>query len=101
MLNKKYFEKTGRRIVLGLALTTILCLLQTGPLVYGQATATLSGTVYDQSQAAVSGAQIELRNEASGDVRSSVSNHEGFFTITAIQPGSYTATISAPGFKTW
>jgi hypothetical protein len=66
-----------------------------------QLTGTLSGTVYDQTGAVVIGANVQLKNEASGDLRGAVSDKSGFFSITAVQPGSYTITISAEGFATW
>ncbi len=66
-----------------------------------QLSGTLSGTVYDQTGAVVIGAQIDLKNEASGDLRHAVSDKVGFFSITAVQPSTYTITISAEGFAKW
>jgi hypothetical protein len=63
--------------------------------------ATLTGTVADASGALVPGATVILKNESSGDQRRTVSNSEGFFSISAIQPASYTVTIEAPGFSRW
>jgi len=81
-------------------LVAILMLL--APLCFGQQlTGTLSGTVYDVSGAVVPKATVTMRNVASGDARTSVSNDSGYFTITAIQPGTYDITVSAAGFKAW
>jgi Carboxypeptidase regulatory-like domain/TonB-dependent Receptor Plug Domain len=66
-----------------------------------QLTGTISGTAYDQSGAVVPKAQVVLKNEASGDLRTSVTESDGHFVITAVQPGSYTITISAQGFSSW
>jgi len=66
-----------------------------------QLTGTLNGTTMDSTGAVVSNAKVTLTNEASGDVRTTISNGTGYFTITAIQPGTYTASVSAPGFKEW
>ena len=71
------------------------------PTLYAQGTATLNGTVYDPSGAVIPNATVQIKNEASGVTRNTVSNHDGYFTVTAIPPGSYTATVSATGFKTW
>ena len=49
----------------------------------------------------VPNAKVTMKNEQSGDIRSTVSNETGYFSITAVQPGSYTVTVSAPGFKAW
>src|SRR5271170_1558600 len=66
-----------------------------------QLTGTLSGTVYDQSGAVVPKANIVLKNESSGDVRTAVSGNDGHFVITAVQPASYSVEISAKGFSSW
>ena len=66
-----------------------------------QLTGTLSGTVYDQTGAAVPGAKIVLKNAASGDERTAVSEPDGHFVITAVQPASYSILISAAGFTSW
>src|SRR3954464_15649479 len=66
-----------------------------------QLTATLTGTAYDQSQSAIPGATIEVKNEASGDIRRTTTNESGYFTVTALRPASYTVTVSAGGFDSW
>jgi len=66
-----------------------------------QLTGTLSGTVADSAGAVVPNAKITMKNAASGDIRTTVSNASGYFSITAIQPGSYSLTIEAAGFKKW
>ena len=66
-----------------------------------QLTGTLSATVSDSAGAVVPNAKVTMKNEASGDVRTTISNGSGYFTITAVQPGSYSVSIEAPGFKSW
>jgi hypothetical protein len=66
-----------------------------------QLTGTLSATVTDSAGAVVPNAKITMKNAASGDVRTTVSNGSGYFTITAVQPGTYSVSIEAAGFKTW
>lgn len=65
------------------------------------ASCSLSATVLDPSGAVVPNAKVVLTSEDSGSARETVSNGSGFFDIVAIQPGSYSLTISAPGFATW
>src|SRR5208337_1360632 len=75
---------TLKKITSSAALLLVLILLAST--CFGQQlTGTLSATVSDSG----------------GDVRTTVSNGTGYFTITAVQPGTYTVTIEAPGFKTW
>src|SRR5580700_5291289 len=66
-----------------------------------QLTGTLSGTTKDTTGALVMNAKITMKNQLSGDTRTTVSNASGYFSITAIQPGTYTVSITAPGFKEW
>jgi hypothetical protein len=66
-----------------------------------QLTGTLSGTTYDATGAVVPNAKVTMKNEASGDIRSTTSNSSGYFSITAVQPGTYRVIVSAAGFKTW
>lgn len=66
-----------------------------------QLTGTLTGTTMDSTSAVVANAKVTMKNELSGDTRTTVSNGSGYFSITAVQPGSYTVTVTASGFKTW
>jgi len=63
-----------------------------------QITGTISGTVYDQSGAVIPGAHVVLKNEASGDVRTATAESDGHFVITAVQPASYSITVTSKGF---
>lgn len=73
-----------------------------GAFAYGQQlTGTLSGTTTDQTGAVVPNAKIVIKNEASGDVRETVSNGSGYFNVAALQPATYTVTVSSPGFTSW
>ena len=61
--------------------------------------ATLSGTVADASGAVVPGASITLTNTASGDVRKSVSNQDGYYSFTSVPTGTYDLLVEAKGFQ--
>ncbi len=66
-----------------------------------QLTGTLTGTTTDSTGAVVANAKVTMTNQLSGDVRTTVSNESGYFSITAVQPGTYTVTVEASGFKQW
>jgi hypothetical protein len=66
----------------------------------GATTSSVTGVVVDASGAVIPGADIVARNNATaGDFRA-VSNTAGEFTIPALNPGTYTVTVSLMGFKT-
>jgi hypothetical protein len=73
-----------------------------GTLAFGQGavTSTFSGTVTDATGAVLPGADITLKNDATGTVFTAVSGATGTFTIPAVPPGTYTATVALQGFKT-
>jgi hypothetical protein len=59
----------------------------------------ISGTVVDQTGAAVAGAEIKLTSEASPD-RTVSTTEDGQFSLTGIEPGPFQITITAVGFAT-
>ena len=61
---------------------------------------TLSGTVSDPSGASISGAQLIIKNVATGVERPLTTNDHGFYTAVNLLAGSYQVTISATGFDT-
>ena len=66
----------------------------------GGATASLSGTVVDASGGVIPGANVEVKNNATGAMFSAVSDAKGFFLIASMPPGSYTVKTTLMGFKT-
>ena len=66
-----------------------------------QLTATLSGTATDQTDARIPGAVVTVVNDATGDKRDTKADSAGFFSVTALVPGTYTVKISAKGFASW
>jgi hypothetical protein len=84
------------------ALAVVAVLFITTPTATAQSSsATVNGTVLDTSGAVVPGASVTLKNQASGDERTEVSNGDGFFNFIAVQPGTYTLSVSRQGFKNW
>jgi len=67
----------------------------------GGATGALTGTVQDASGAVISGAKVNVINEATGQVLRQVStDSSGTFTATLLPVGNYSLEVSAPGFAT-
>ena len=59
-----------------------------------------SGTITDPGGAAIAGAAITITNEANNQVRTTQTNHDGFYDVEALDAGSYTVQVEAPGFET-
>jgi hypothetical protein len=97
MTSKSLLSKVSLFVVLALSVLTISPLLSFGQ----QLTGTLTGTTMDTTGAVVPNAKVTMRNEQSNDIRTTVSNEGGHFSITAIQPGTYTIMVEATGFKQW
>jgi hypothetical protein len=77
-------------------------LLLTAASVLGQTVfATLSGSVTDGSDAVIPNAKVVLTNAASGDIRRTVTNQEGFYTFSAVPVGTYEIAVEAQGFSTY
>lgn len=63
-------------------------------------TGTIEGTVTDERGAYVPGATVEVKNDATGFLRTVVTNEDGRFVALSLPPGVYTVTIQKQGFAT-
>lgn len=61
----------------------------------------ISGTITDSAGAVVPHATITIRNEATSESRTAISNDAGFYTASNLPPGNYTIHIEAQGFQTF
>src|SRR5687767_2971221 len=59
----------------------------------------VTGVVRDDQKLALPGAAVELLNEQTGDIRQTVSNEAGVFTISAVPQGRHTLKVGLSGFK--
>ncbi len=64
-----------------------------------QTSASLSGTVTDPNGGAVAGAKITVSNPAMNLAIEAKTSADGSFSFPTLQPGTYTVTIEASGFK--
>jgi hypothetical protein len=62
--------------------------------------ATMSGTVSDTSGGVVPGANISVKNVATGIIRLAVTNGSGLYSVPNLQAGPYEITAAASGFNT-
>ena len=83
-------------------LTAILAslVLLLAPLSRGQAvSATLLGTVTDDTGAAVPNAEVQILESSTGIAHAGVTNESGNFTFPDLTPGNYTVSVESKGFK--
>ena len=59
---------------------------------------TLTGNVSDPTGAAIPGAAVKASNTATGVERQAITNGEGVYVISDLNPGSYSISATAPGF---
>jgi Carboxypeptidase regulatory-like domain len=62
-------------------------------------TGTILGTVMDLNGAVIAGATVQLTNIDTSVVRSSTTNDEGRFNVSALPAGRYSIRAVAPGFE--
>lgn len=81
-------------------LFSFLCLFVLSSIAFAQGTTSrVTGTVTDNSGAAVSGANVTLTNEGTRASLTTVTDNNGNYTFDLIQVGTYQVTVEKQGFK--
>src|SRR5947209_7740609 len=83
-----------------LARIAVPALLSLG-LLHAQSDATVTGVVTDSGQAVMPDVRITIRNIETNITRTMQTNHEGYFTLTSLPPGSYELIAEKDGFRTF
>src|SRR3989442_1926512 len=65
-----------------------------------QSTASLRGTVADDQGATLAGAKILVKNQATGEERTTQSDSRGEFQVASVPVGAYRLEVRADGFQT-
>lgn len=78
-----------------IAAVLLCCSLASAQVERGQ----IAGTVTDQSGAAVQGAIVTARNQASNAQRTTVSSESGAYLIVGLEAGTYSLSVRSPQFK--
>src|SRR5215470_6121381 len=66
---------------------------------FAQTTASIQGTVSDQSGAAIVGAKVTVKNTALGIERTAQTNATGSYEVPALPPGVYSVQVQMTGFE--
>jgi carboxypeptidase family protein len=85
-----------------LLIATVLLLAVSNGTLHAQATAsgTIQGTVFDKSQAVITGAEILITSKATGATRTTTSGDDGGYRFDLLSAGVYTVRVSKQGFST-
>ena len=96
---KQQLLSHGPLRLLTFLLAITLVLTSTGVNSFGQTIVTgeLSGTVTDQTGAAIPGVTVTAKNDSSGEIRSANTNQQGEYHLPLLRPGAYTITTTATG----
>ena len=89
----------GSKVVVVLSCVLAMFVLITVPVCYGQAVASMAGTVTDRTGAVIPGVTVTLTNSTTGAKYTETTNSLGFYRFPDIPPGAgYQVTFSAKGF---
>ena len=64
-----------------------------------QESATLSGTVLDPSGAVIVDTPVDLRDQATGSVRTALTDHSGEYRFSGLEPAAYVLEVRRNNFK--
>ncbi len=93
-------EEIMRKIKRGLLIfSTMLISLVLFQSAFGQENGQLSGTVKDPNDAVVAGATVKATNSATGAVKTTTTNSDGYFLFTNMAPAGYDLSVTAGGFS--
>src|SRR5207249_6435328 len=100
-MSKTFQLDTGTRIGLPRSLLCLAIFIMSGITAIGQlTTATITGTVTDQTGAAVPGATVTLKNTDTGITRSAQTRENGKYEALSLPTGNYEVSASLSGFQT-
>ncbi|MFN7993720.1 MAG: carboxypeptidase regulatory-like domain-containing protein [Bryobacteraceae bacterium] len=89
----------SRRLMLVVALITVLIALSVPAPAQSLITGGLAGTITDSSGAVVPDAAVMLKNLDTGAVQNGATNQSGAYRFTLLKPGKYMVSVALAGFQ--
>jgi len=77
----------------------LFCVVLAALPLFAQSTGSFTGTVLDDTGAAVAGAAVSVSDPSTGFRRNTVTNDDGNYFVGGLGAGTYDVAITAPGFK--
>src|ERR1700749_15913 len=93
--NNRSFASRCFPIFAVILLVAFAAVSASGQTIFGR----ISGIVTDSSGAVLPNATVKIRNNATNLERSTVTDGEGFYTVTNLPVGSFTISVEQTGFK--
>src|ERR1700694_3800994 len=78
----------------------VICFLAFLSTLLAQESGSITGQVLDPSGATIHKATVTVRNENTGAAFDAATDESGFYRAPQLTPGTYTITVSQPGFRT-
>src|SRR2546428_12421551 len=89
-----------RKGLLVSALVALCLVLFKSPAVSGQAVSgAITGYAYDPSEAPIVGATVTVKNVDTGITTTRNTDSTGLYLVTNLNPGTYSVTVEAAGFR--
>src|SRR5215469_242124 len=90
-----------QKAILQVRFLVVAVLILFAGVVQAQDTATLTGTVRDNTGAVIPDVRVTVVNTATGEARQFTTNSAGEYVAAALPPGRYDITVPAKGFRTY
>src|SRR5213083_3654544 len=90
----------AHRIVFSIALAGMLLLPAAADAIAQITSATISGTIKDETGGVLPGVDVIIRNLDTGLTRSVVTDSNGYFAVPGLAPGKYETRATLQGFAT-
>jgi hypothetical protein len=88
------------RLLVALVALVVSLVVLVSPAVAQITSATISGTIKDETGGVLPGVDVVIRNLDTGLTRSGVTDENGYYTVPGLAPGRYEARASLQGFTT-
>ena len=88
------------RMITRAALLAALCTVGSATLFAQLQAGRILGSVYDPQHAGIPGATVTVTNVKTNVPRMAVTDSEGNYVVTPLDPGTYRVTAEIPGFQT-
>jgi len=59
----------------------------------------IAGVLVDQAGGVIPGAEVQVRDDATGNIYKTIAAENGTFAVPSLKPGEHTLTASMPGFR--